>query len=233
MAPNDSEFRGKRDTEVLEIFGELVPLANTKPVQKSGDKESRQTPHAAPNQEDDEHECTQNVDVVITHPGLEGPFMAMQREEEGTEQNGNPELHEGPAPLAQSFRDIRIPTALLKAADTEKRKAEQNKREIASMKGERWQVRYEPEKSLQRIREDGDSEEEYEVNDRVEGPRDEMMPKNAVMLEPKAANESKSADDGKPACRVEDILDPGRNVEPSGEQREAETKDQVAECLKP
>ena len=27
-----------------------------------------------------------------------------------------------------------------------------------------------------------------------------MMPKNAVMLEPKAANESKSADDGKPAC---------------------------------
>jgi hypothetical protein len=142
-------------------------------------------------------------------------------------------LHQGPAPVAQSFGNIRIPTALLKTADTEERKAEQNEGEIANIKGERREVRLVAEKRLQRIRENSDGEEEYEVNDRIEGPRDEMMPKNAAMLEPEAANKPKSADDGKPACRVEDILDPGRNVEPGGEQRQAETKDQVTECLQP
>ena len=33
------------------------------------------------------------------------------------------------------------------------------------------------EKRLQRIGKDGDGEEEYEVNDRIEGLRDEMVPK--------------------------------------------------------
>lgn len=58
--------------------------------------------------------------------------MVMQGEEQGTQQDGNPELYEGAAPIAQSFRNIRIPTALLKAADTEERKAEQNEGEIAT-----------------------------------------------------------------------------------------------------
>ena len=53
------------------------------------------------------------------------------------------------------------------------------------------------------------------------------------MLKAEAANESESADDGKPACRVEDILDPGGTSSPGSEQRQAETKDQVTECLQP
>jgi len=113
--------------------------------------------------------------------------MVMEDEEQGTQQDGNPKLHQGPAPVAQSFSNIRIPTALLKTADTEERKAEQNEGEIANIKGERREVRLVAEKRLQRIRENSDGEEEYEVNDRIEGPRDEMMPKNAVMLEPRRA----------------------------------------------
>ena len=59
------------------------------------------------------------------------------------------------------------------------------------------------------------------------------MPENPIVREPDGADHSEGDDEGRPAGRFKNVGRICRDIEPGGEERQAETEDEIAESLEP
>ena len=56
------------------------------------------------------------------------------------------------------------------------------------------------------------------------------MSKNAIVFQPESADQAEGPNHREPAGGIENILDARRDIEAGGEERQAETEDEVAKA---
>jgi|ERR1700686_2332183 len=111
-------------------------------------------------------------------------------------------------------------------------KCSQNEGDISEVEIERLRFGPEAQESLERVRKTRESEKEDEVNDDFEWPRHKVIPEDAVMLQPKGADDGESNNERGDLRAIQYLRRAPGNVESGSEQGQAETENEIAKCFK-